>query len=189
MAEVALKVEKRSTGRRASKDIRNSGKIPGVYYVKGSEGIPIVAEPLALRPIVYTAQTKVVKLDIDGELKDCVLKDISFHPVTDNILHFDLLGLTEGHKVTVKVPFKFNGQAKGVMSGGLFRPVIQNTKVTCLPSDLPEFLNIDISGLDIGKVIRLNELKAVNPQLEFVIKENPVVCTIARPRVKTAGGN
>ena len=84
---------------------------------------------------------------------------------------------------------KFNGQAKGVMSGGLFRPVINNTKVTCLPKDLPEFLNIDISGLDIGKVIRLNELKAVNPQLEFAIKENPVVCTIARPRVKTAGGN
>lgn len=186
MAEVALKVEKRITGRRASKDVRNSGRIPGVYYVKGSEGIPITADPLALRPIVYTAQTKVVKLDIDGDVKDCVLKDISFHPITDQIIHFDMLGLVEGHNVTVKIPFKFKGQAKGVMSGGLFRPVIQNTKVTCLPKDLPEFIEIDISGLDIGKVIRLNELKEANPQLQFAIKENPVVCTIARPRVKAS---
>lgn len=187
MAEVALKVEKRLTGRRASKDFRNSGKIPGVYYVKGSEGIPIVADPLALRPIVYTAQTKIVKLELDGEVKDCVLKDIDFHPITDKILHFDLLGLVDGHKVTVNVPFKFTGQAKGVMSGGLFRPVIQKTKVTCFPKDIPEFINIDISGLDIGKVIRLNELKEQNTNLQFAIKENPVVCTIARPRVKTAG--
>lgn len=186
MAEVALKVEKRNTGRRTAKDLRNSGMVPGVYYIKGSEGIPITADPLALRPIVYTAQTKVVKLDIDGDVKDCVLKDISFHPITDEIVHFDLLGLSENNKVTVPVPFKFVGQAKGVMAGGLFRPVLNKTRITCLPKDLPEFLEINISHLEIGKVIRLNKIKEDNPNLDFAVKENPVVCSIAKPRVKTA---
>lgn len=184
MAEVALKVEKRNTGRRTAKDLRNSGMIPGVYYVKGSEGIPIAADPLDLRPIVYTAQTKVVKLDIDGDVKSCVLKDISFHPITDQILHFDLLGLIDDNTVTVPVPFKFIGQAKGVMAGGLFRPVLNKTRITCLPKDLPEFLEINISELEIGKVIRLEKVKQDNPNLNFAVKENPVVCSIAKPRVK-----
>ncbi len=186
MAEVALKVEKRDTGRKNAKSLRNGGRIPGVFYVKGSEGIPITADPLELRPIVYTAQTKVVKLDIEGEIKSCVLKDISFHPITDQILHFDLMGLLDDNKVTVPVPFKFVGQAKGVMNGGLFRPVLNKTRITCLPKDLPSFLEVTISDLEIGKVIRLDKIKKDNPNLNFAVKENPVVCSIARPRVKVA---
>jgi large subunit ribosomal protein L25 len=184
MAEVALKVEKRETGRKTAKELRISGKVPGVYYVKGQTGIPITADPMSLRPIVYTAQTKVVKLDIDGEIKNCVLKDISFHPITDQIVHFDLLGLLDDNKVTVPVPFKFIGQSKGVMNGGLFRPVLNKTRISCFPKDLPEFLEIQIKDLEIGKVIRLAKVKTDYPNIDFAVKENPVVCSVARPRVK-----
>ncbi|MDC1067805.1 50S ribosomal protein L25 [Candidatus Kapabacteria bacterium] len=187
MADVALKVEKRNTGKRASKDVRQAGKVPGVYYFKGVEGTPIVAETLALRPVVYTAMTKMIKLEIDGaEPVDCVLKDISFDPVTEKIRHFDLLGVKPDHKITVYVPIKFVGLSKGVVSGGVFKPVMHKLKITCLPGDLPDYIEADISDLDVSQKLNLDSLR--NDKLEFAIKSNPVVCQVSRPRVKAAVG-
>lgn len=186
MAEVALKVEKREIGKRAAKDVRNAGKIPGVYYIKGQEGTPITASPLDLRPIVYTSQTKVVNLDLDGEVKKCVLKDVDLHPITDEVLHFDLLGLQDDHKITVKVPFKFTGRSKGVVAGGVFQQVLLNAKISCLPKDLPSFIEVDITNLAQGQALYLEAVKEQNPNLDFAIKGNTVICRIAKPRVSAA---
>lgn len=186
MAEVALSVEKRSIGKRASKDIRNDGKVPGVYYFKGEDAVPIATDPLALRPVVYTPMTKIIKLTIDGnDPIDAVLKDINFDPVTDEIRHFDLLGVKPDHKITVYVPIKFVGQSKGVMAGGVFKPVMRRLKLTCLPEDLPDYIEADISELDQGQKMTLDKLRT--DKLEFAIKSNPVVCQVGRPRVKVAG--
>lgn len=186
MAEVALKVIKRNIGKRASKDVRNAGTVPGIYYIKGQEGTPIQANPLDLRPVVYTSQTKVINLDLDGEAKKCVLKDIDFHPVTDEIVHFDLLGLSDDHEVTVKVPFKFSGRSKGVTEGGVFQQVLLNAKISCLPADLPDFIEVDISDLGQGESLYLDKIKEDNPKLKFAIKGNTVICRVARPRVSGA---
>jgi large subunit ribosomal protein L25 len=94
MKEVVLKVKKEKLEASLNK-IRKEGLIPGVYYINGEPGIPVATDFLSLRNIVYTSSTKLIKLQIEGEeqTKDCVLKDIKFHPVSDQILHFDLLGL------------------------------------------------------------------------------------------------
>ena len=98
---ITLKVEKRETGKQISKRFRREGKVPGIYYHKGEDSIPILSEPLALRPVVFTKETHIINLEIEGEeTKECVLKDITFDPVTDQITHFDLIGLTRGQIMT-----------------------------------------------------------------------------------------
>lgn len=183
MAEVALNVNKRSVGKRASKDVRQAGKVPGVFYINGEDSIPISANPLDLRSIVYTPQTKTIKLSIDeADARDAVLKDIEFDPVSEQIRHFDLLGLKDDVRITVYVPIKFVGQSKGVRAGGVFRPIMHKLKVTCLPKDLPDFIEADISDLDTGQKLYLDSIRT--DTVDFVIKSNPVVCQVSRPRVK-----
>lgn len=189
MAEVALKVTKRETGKKATKAVRNNGGIPGVYYSKNDEAVSITSNELGLRPIVYTSHTKVINLEIEGEEpKKAVLKDITFDPITDQITHFDLLGLHDGHKVTVSVPLKYVGQSKGVMAGGVFRPVMNSLQVSCTPDNLPDHLDVDISNLDVGTKLYLDDIRAQHETLEFVIKQNTALCSVGRPRVKANPG-
>jgi len=187
MSTIALAVKKRPTGKQVSKDLRRNGSVPGVFYISGQEPVSIVSDPLTLRPIVYTAQTKVIDLSIDGiaEAHRCILKAVDFDPITDKLVHFDLLGLTPGRKLTVIVPVKLKGTSIGVRNGGILQTVIHKVKLKCLPEDLPEVLEVDISGLEIGKSVKLKDLQKEG--LEFFIKENPIVCQILPPRVsKTA---
>jgi large subunit ribosomal protein L25 len=186
MAEVTLKVTKRETGKQIGKQYRKSGQVPGVYYIKGEEAIPVLSDPMSLRPIIYTQQTKIVNLEIEGEeIRKCVIKDVVMHPVTEQITHFDLMGLKDDQIISVQIPFKFIGQSPGVMAGGVFGTVMYKVKVKCLPADLPEFLEIDISDLEVGSSAYLDPIREKYPNVEFAIKGNAVVCTVSRPRVET----
>lgn len=186
MSAIELKVTKRATGKTEAKAIRSSGMVPGVYYANGQESTPISADPIDLRPIIFTPQTKVVELDIEGEIHRSVVKEIDFNPITDEITHIDFLGLTEGNPITVSVPLKMVGSSVGVKNGGILSQVIRKVKLTCLPEDLVEFIEVDVSSLDIGDVINLDTVR--NDKLTFAIKTNPVIAQVLRPRVKKAAG-
>lgn len=183
MKEVALNAQKRDSGKTAAKLIRNDELIPGVYYRKGSENINIKVEPLDLRPIVYTSNTKLVALNIEGinEPLHCVLKDVTFDPVTDKITHFDLLGIKKDQKLTVQVPLKLVGQSPGVRAGGRLQQTLHKVKVTCYPDDLVEHFDVDLSGLGMGDTFYLKDLKNVD-RIEFDIQINTPVCHVTKPR-------
>ena len=91
MNEQLLQVQKRETGKNSAKKIRNEGMVPGIFYIKGEDSIPLAATPLSLRDFVYTSHTKVIDLKIEGEdePRQCVLKAVNFDPVTDKLIHFD----------------------------------------------------------------------------------------------------
>ncbi len=186
MAEIALTVKTRATGKRAAKDTRNTGLIPGVFYKNGVEPIAISTDLLSMRPIVYTNEAKTVKLTIEGQSTayKTFLKDVTFDPVTDKMLHFDLMGLEEDQKVTVIVPLNLTGTAAGVKNGGIMQHVIRKTKITCKAKDMPEFIAVDVSKLEIGESINLNSIR--DERFDFAIKDNAVICSIAKPRVRAA---
>lgn len=185
MNEVKLEVKRRDTGKKASKAIRNQGFIPGVFYVQGVENISIYAKPLDLRPIVYTAQTKIVDLRVEGTDKShqCILKDIQFDPVTDHIVHFDLQGLVEGQKLTVELPIKLTGQSVGVRQGGKLMQNIIKIKVKALPQDLVELIEANVTHLNMGDNLLLKEID-LGP-LETELSPETVVAMVMKPR---AGG-
>ncbi|GAB5465828.1 MAG: hypothetical protein Kapaf2KO_12640 [Candidatus Kapaibacteriales bacterium] len=186
MNAVELKVEKRESGKKASRQTRNEGKIPGVYYENGGEPVSISSNFIDLRPLVYTDTAKKIDLSIDGMegTKNCIVKDFQLDPITDEIVHFDLLGLTEGNPVTVVVPVKLRGTALGVRNGGIMSQIIHRVELRCLPQDLPEFLEIDVTNLAIGQTVKLDSIR--KPEYRFKIKNNALVAHVIPPRVKKA---
>jgi len=184
MKEIELIVKKRDTGKKASADYRRNGETPGVYYAKGEENLNLLTHPLALRDIVYTQMTRIVSLKFEGEEtgRRCVLKRVDFDPITDAIVHFDLLGIKDGQSITVDIPFKLIGQSVGVRNGGKLQHVLLKAKVSCLPENLVEYIEVDISKLKIGRAIAIKDLK--NTQgLNFEISTETVICHVTRPRV------
>lgn len=150
--------ERESVGKKASKALRNAGKVPCVIY-GGDKPLHFSADELSFRDLVYTPNAHTVVVDLEGGKKfDAVLQDIQFHPVTDKILHVDFYQLFKDKEVTMDIPVKLLGSSPGVRNGGrlLFRK--RKLSIKALPDNLPDFFNIDISKLKIGGMIAVDTL-------------------------------
>ncbi len=183
LQEIALKANKRESGKQTSKKIRKEGSVPGVFYSKGQAAINISVNALALRPVVYTSHVKVVNLEVDGNTEKCVLKDVKFDPVTDKITHFDLLGISDDRKISIEVPFEFvGGQPIGVRKGGTFQQVFHKCKISCLPKYILSSLEINVGQLDVGQSIHLKDLSFEG--IEYEIPADSLICAVNIPRGK-----
>ena len=182
-AIVPLKVSKRDIGKSSARQLRRQGYVPGVFYFHGEESMPIYADPLDLRSIVYTSTTRIINLEIDGEEdhRECVLKDMAFHPLTDNLVHFDLMGVKRGEKLSVKVPVVLRGTPEGAKVGGITYTTIRSLRVYCLPKDLPEYIDVDISHLGMGDSVYLGDVMPDNVEYDYA--PDSVVCSVVQPRV------
>jgi large subunit ribosomal protein L25 len=182
MSEITLKAEKRTDFKRSiSRTLRKSGFVPGIYYIHGGENIAIKAPELSLRPVISTTESRVINLDIDGEIRQCVLKDVQFDPITSKLIHFDLIGLKEGEKIRVEVPVKLAGNPVGVKEGGLLQFIMHKLEVECLPSHLPSHIDLEITGLGIGDSIKVSDIKLEN--IAFMNDDNTVVVSVVPPTV------
>ncbi|MDD5360656.1 MAG: 50S ribosomal protein L25 [Ignavibacteria bacterium] len=182
MSEITLKVEKRTDFKRSiSRTLRKSGFVPGIYYISGGENIAIKAPELSLRPVISTAESRVINLDIDGDIRQCVLKDVQFDPITSKLIHFDLIGLKEGEKIRVEVPVKLAGNPIGVKEGGLLQFIMHKLEVQCLPAHLPSHIDLEITPLGIGDSIKVSDIKLEN--IEFMDDEHTVVVSVVPPTV------
>ncbi|TAE29483.1 MAG: 50S ribosomal protein L25 [Candidatus Kapaibacterium sp.] len=177
MSALTIDAKKRELGKKASKAVRNAGLIPGVFYAKGKDPIAIATTFKQLRPAVYTADTHIITLNVEGAgTMDCVIKDVDFDPITDEIVHFDVLGIIEGQTLHVEVPIILKGQAKGVvLAGGLLEHTLHKIQIECLPAALPEHVEIDVTSLEVGKSVHVGDLKV--PGVKFMI--NPTTSIVA----------
>ena len=168
-------------GKNESKKLRENGNVPCVVY-GGKEQIHFHTPMILFRDLVYTPGANFVKLNIEGEEKDVILQDIQFHPVSEVILHADFLELNDNKKVKMEIPVKIFGDSPGVQQGGKILMRIRKLSVMAYPKNMPEFIEIDISGLDLGKSIKVEDL--LND--EFDILNSPVVSVVSVniPRVK-----
>lgn len=185
MSEITLKVQKREIGKNIAKKLRSKGLIPGIFYSKDIEPIPIIAESKSLRPIVHTSETKIIKLHIEPDSKEyiCILKDLQIDPIKDTISHFDLFGIHEGTKLTVEVPIVLKGQSIGVKEGGTLQQNLSKVKVKCLPDRIPSHFEVDISNLKIGKAIHISDIQSEG--IEFELAPETVVVACLAPRVSS----
>lgn len=178
MEQITLKVEKRETGKQISKKYRSENKVPGIFYFKGTEAIPILSDILALRPIVYTKETRVINLEIPGEeVRECVLKDVTFDPVTDKITHFDLIGLSRDTIMSFEVPVSLVGAAKGVREGGNLQQSIHKLNIKCLPKNLPGQLEVDITNLELGSSIYISSINIEGVEIDLP-GDTPIVSCV-----------
>ncbi len=180
MKSLAISVKKReNVGKASSKALRNQGKVPCVLY-GGEKQVCFYAHENDLRKLVYTSDVFLVELDIEGTKTSCVMQDIQFHPVTDNILHVDFLEVFEDKEVTVEIPVILNGLAIGVRNGGnlLFRR--KKIVTRAIPSKLPDAIEIDISDLSIGDFVYIKDLKS--DDYSFLAPDGSVVVGVKTAR-------
>lgn len=146
-----------AVGKKDSKKLRRQGNVPCVLY-GGGENIHFTAPENDFRHLVYSPNVHLLKLDIGGTVYDGILQDIQFHPVTDKIFHMDFYRVYEDKPVSIEVPVQLNGVPEGVKQGGKLALEARRLKVRALPGDLPDILHIDVSGIGLGKSIKVGEL-------------------------------
>ena len=151
-------------GKKATRQLRSQELVPGVIY-GGAQEVNFAASAKALKPIVYTAEFMQADVQVDGKTYTCILKDLQFDKVTDELLHLDFLELVEDKKVVATLPLHLTGVPAGVKSGGKLVTKMKSLKVKALPKDLKEFINLDISQLNLNENIRVEDVKVDNIEI------------------------
>jgi len=182
MKSITIKGSKReSVGKVATKVLRNADKVPCVLY-GGENPLHFSANELDFSKLVYTSSAHTVVLEINGDQKiNAILQDIQFHPVSDKILHVDFYQLSEDKEVNMEIPVIIEGSAPGVMlEGGTLEISKRKIKVRALPKNLPDFINVDISSLNLGNKITTAELESED--FTILHPDNTVVCKVRTSR-------
>ena len=184
MEKTILKAsERKDFSKSHTKKIRKDGLIPGVFYLKNTAPIHIDISDKKINPLVFTSKTHLISLELEGhEEYDCIIKDVQFDPVTDRVIHFDLLGLTRGEKITLEIPVQLVGTPVGVKEGGIIQHVRHKIEVECLPKNIPEHIVIDVSALKLGDSIHIGDLKYED--LEFLESAESMIVQVTHPKVK-----
>ena len=178
--------QRESVGKVSTKALRNAGMVPCVVY-GGDKAVHFSAAELAFSKLVYTpnAHTVVIALD-NGTSINAILQDIQFHPVSDKILHIDFYQLSDDKEVTMNIPVNIIGSAPGVMAGGVLSRNQRKLRIKALPANLPDFIDADVSALNIGDKLVIGSL--ANDNYNFIQSENAVVAQVrvSRAAMKAA---
>ncbi len=177
--------ERESVGKVATKALRNAGMVPCVLY-GGNQPVHFSAEEKAFKNLVYTPNAHTVAIELGAKKFNAILQDIQVHPVSDKILHLDFYELHDDKEVTIEVPVKVTGVSPGVLLGGVLRLNQRRLKVKALPKNLPDFIEANISELEMGNKLYVTKLVADNYKL--LHPDNTVVAQvrISRAAMKAA---
>ena len=178
--------ERESVGKVATKALRNAGAVPCVLY-GGNQTVHFSADEKAFKSLVYTPNAHTVVIDLDGgKTFNAILQDLQVHPVSDKILHIDFFQLFDEKEITMEVPVKITGVSPGVLLGGVLRLNSRKLKVRALPANLPDFIEANISGLEMGNKLYVTEVPADN--FKLLHPDNTVVAQvrISRAAMKAA---
>lgn len=173
-----------NVGKRDAKELRYAGKVPAVLY-GGKEQIHFAVDAPALRDLVYTPEVNFVDLEIGGKKAKAIMQDIQFHPLTEKILHIDFLQLFDDKAVTIEIPVKLTGTSPGVKEGGKLVQKLRKLKVKALPKDMPQYVEVSLEPLTVGKSVRVRDLKPEGYEITNV-KEDTVVSVIMSRALKQA---
>jgi large subunit ribosomal protein L25 len=182
MKSITINGSKReSVGKKATKALRNAEMVPCVIY-GGGEPLHFSANELDFSKLVYTPNAHTVLLVLDNDIKiNAILQDIQFHPVSDKILHVDFYQLFDDKEISMNIPLNFEGAAPGVLiTGGVLSLNKRKLRVRSLPANLPDFITVDISKLELGNKITSSELQ--NEAFTILHPDNTVVCQVRTSR-------
>jgi large subunit ribosomal protein L25 len=207
MSENVLELTKREkSGTAYANQLRRAGQVPGVFYFHGEQAMPFLVAQKNLQTALSQKSTLIdVRFkdgDKDGEERKCILRDIQYDPLTHAILHIDFMGILLSEKISVSVPLRLIGTPVGVKTdGGIMQQLMREVEIECLPTDIPEAIDLDVAELKIGDSLHLTDLvvnqfkvlgdlnrAVVSISQLRIVEEAPVVAEVetAEPEVITA---
>ena len=176
MKTLQLKAVKRADfGKKAAKAFRREGLVPCMIY-GGGEEIAFTVDAKEVKPLIYTPNSYIVELDIDGKVEKAVMREVQFHPVREQILHIDFYRVQEGKPVAIAVPVRLSGTAEGVKVGGKLALSARKLTVNALVDQLPDEVVVDVTPLKVGQTIFVGDLKMEG--VSFVTPATTAVCAV-----------
>ncbi|MCA9738484.1 MAG: 50S ribosomal protein L25/general stress protein Ctc [Gemmatimonadota bacterium] len=188
MSEAAtLKAERREgTGKGAARKLRAAGRVPAVVYGADSDAQSLTVDAHEARLLFerISVENTIVSLEIEGEsgAVDTLVREVQVHPYRQHLVHVDFLRIQKGVAVHVQVPVHFEGTPKGVrLSGGMLEQHVHDLDVRCIPSAIPDHLEVDVNALDIGDSLHVSDI-AVPAGVEIVTEAGRTLCTVVLPK-------
>lgn len=179
----ALNVEvRKETGKQIAKRIRRAGKVPGIYYIHGENPVPFSVDAKELR-LALTHKSSILDVNLgQAEPAKCIIREVQWHPVHSVPMHVDLMGVRLTEEVTIEVPVQLVGAAPGVKDGGTLQQILRTLEIQCLPLDIPETINVDVSNLNIHDAIYVCDLKY--EKIEILNDLEQIVVSVLAPRLE-----
>jgi large subunit ribosomal protein L25 len=174
-------------GKSTAKVMRREAVVPCVLYGNKVEQVFFSVDMIQFRDLVYTPKVHQVDLNIEGTHYKAILQEVQYHPVSEVILHADFLVVSETKPVKMEIPVKITGTSPGVQKGGKLLTKVQRLKVSALAKDMPDFIEVSVSDLDLNKSVKVSDIKTNN----YTILNSPLVtiATVVLTRaLKSAAG-
>lgn len=188
MEEITLGVETRDgRGKGASRRLRRTGKVPGIFYGPKSTAMPIAVDRKDFAAHVANLEgSHLIRFEssvADLQKRVALVREVQHHPVNGGILHVDFYEVDLTQRLKVTVPLHFVGKAKGVADGGILQPIVREMEVECLPTDIPQYIEVDVTALLIHDVVHLADVP-MPPNVTAVVETNEAVVSVLPPTVE-----
>jgi len=168
-----------NVGKRDAKELRYQSLVPAVLY-GGPTQTHFAVSAADLKAVVYTPVVHFIDLQIAGVTSQAIIKDIQFHPLTEQIIHVDFLLLDAKKPVTIEIPIKLTGSSSGVKAGGKLVQKLRKLRIKALPKDHLDNIEVSIEGLDVGKSVKVSEIKLDNLTITNAKEDTIVSVTTSR---------
>lgn len=175
-----LGYKRTALGKSATKALRAEGYVPCVLYGYGIENVNFYAPSIMFRDLLYTPDIHKVELNIEGDIYYAFVQAASFHPVNESILHVDFMSINDNRTIKIDLPVRLEGVAVGVQKGGKLVTKIRKLTVKGLAPNFPEYISVNISHLDLGKSVRVSDIKQEG--YEILNALNLPIATVDIPR-------
>ena len=168
------------TGKKTAKKLRNKGIIPGVLYFKGEEPIQIAVDELVMYHALHSGQ-RIYEIDVAGTTQYVMIKEMQYHPVTDALIHIDFMRVRRSEKINISVPLILVGDALGVKEGGVLSQSLTQIEIECLPTDVPEQIELDVTHLEMNSSYSVADVKIKNEEITINSEQELNVVSIHPP--------
>ena len=179
-------VKRAEYGKKAAKAFRREGMVPCIIY-GGGEEVAFAVSAKDLKPLIYSPNSYVVELNIDGKVEKAVMRETQFHPIREQVLHVDFYRAIDGKPVAIALPVRLTGNAEGVKVGGKLALSARKLVVSGLMENLPDELVVDVTPLKVGQTIFVGDLAFEG--LKFLSPATQAVCAVRVTRASRGAAN
>ena len=169
-------------GTSAARRTRLQNKVPAVVYHSGIEATPLSVDKISLNKALRTGQM-IFEVNVEDKDQFVLVKEIQYHPVTDEIIHIDFQKVKEDEKISLEVAVRSSGEAQGVKLGGLLVQMLNSVTIKCRPAEIPEFLEIDVTDMEMNTNLFVRDI-TLPGDVEMLTADDIAVVSVQEPKVE-----
>jgi len=168
------------TRTKGAKTLRREGLIPGILYYAGETNVNISVDKLVLYRALQSGQ-HIFEIELDGDTQFTMIKELQYHPVTDEVLHIDLMRVRRSEKMTIFVPLVLVGEAVGVKEGGILSQSMTQIEISCFPTDVPDQIELNIDDLEMNSSKSVTDITLDNEDIEILSAKELNIVSVHPP--------